>query len=86
MHYISNIIAHLDEHKLLSDKQHAVRKLHFRETQLTTLIDDWAKILDKESQIDTFTCIFDSKNTFETLPLMNSIKTNCLAMKLEEKQ
>ena len=30
----SNIMAHLDEHKLLSDKQHAFKKWHSCETQL----------------------------------------------------
>ena len=33
----SNIMAHLDEHKLLSDKQHAFRKWHSCETQLVTV-------------------------------------------------
>ena len=44
-----NIMAHLDEHKLLSDRQHA-----FRKRQLITDINDWAKILDKGGQVDTF--------------------------------
>ena len=35
----SNIMAHLDEYKLLSDRQHAFRKGHCCETQLTTLIN-----------------------------------------------
>ena len=39
-------MAHLDEYKLLSDRQHAFRKEHSCETQLTTVINDWAKILD----------------------------------------
>ena len=39
----SNIMAYLDELRLLSDKQHASRKWHSCETQLTTVIDDWAK-------------------------------------------
>ena len=47
-------MAHLDEHKLLSEKQHAFRKLHSCETLLITVIDDWAKILDNQGQIDTF--------------------------------
>ena len=42
----SNIMAHLDEYKLLSERQHAFRKGHSCETQLTTIINDWAKILD----------------------------------------
>ena len=42
----TNIMAHIDEYKLLSDRQHAFRKGHSCETQLTTVINDWAKILD----------------------------------------
>ena len=42
----SNIISHLDERKLLSDKDHAFRKWHSRETQLTTVLNGLAKILD----------------------------------------
>ena len=42
----SNIMAHLDEYNLLSDKQHAFRKRHGCETQLSTIINDWAKLLD----------------------------------------
>ena len=43
----SNIMAHLDEHKLLSDRQHAFRKRHSCETQLITVINNWAKILKR---------------------------------------
>ena len=44
----TNIMAHLDEHKLLSDRQHAFRKNQTRmnrscETQLITKINNWAK-------------------------------------------
>ena len=46
----SNIMAHLDEHKLLSDKRHAFRKWHSCETQLATVINDWAKILDNSER------------------------------------
>ena len=55
----SNIMAHLDEHKLLSDKQHAFRKWHSYETQLTTVINDWAKILDNQGQVDPFILYFE---------------------------
>ena len=34
----SNIMAHLDEYQLLSDRQHAFRKRHGCETQFTTVI------------------------------------------------
>ena len=59
-------MTHLDEHKLQSDRQHAFRKWHSCETQLTTVINDWAKILDNKGQIDT--CNLDFENAFDTLP------------------
>ena len=61
-------MAHLDEHKLLSDRQHAFRKKHSCETQLITVtcIDDRAKILDKGGQVDTF--ILDFEKAFHTPP------------------
>ena len=62
----SNIMAHLDEYKLLSDRQHAFRKGHSCETQLTTVINDWAKILDNRGQGDTF--ILDFEKAFDTPP------------------
>ena len=73
----SNIMAHLDEHKLLSDKQHAFRKWHICETQLATVINDWAKILDNKGQEDTF--ILDFEKAFDT-PHMNSLRVNCSVM------
>ena len=60
----SNIMAHLDEHRLLSEKQHAFRKWHSCETQLITVIDDWAKILDNQGHVDTF--ILDFEKAFDT--------------------
>ena len=60
----SNTMAHLDLHKLLSDKQHVFRKWHSCETQLTKVIDDWAKILNKQGQVDTF--ILDFEKVFDT--------------------
>ena len=56
----------LDEYKLLSDRQHAFRKGHSCETQLTTVINDWAKILDNREQVDTF--ILDFEKAFDTPP------------------
>ena len=58
--------SHLVEHKLLSDRQRAFRKGHSCETQLTTVINDWAKILDNRGQVDTF--IFDFEKAFDTPP------------------
>ena len=62
----SNIVAHLDEYKLLSDRQHAFRKVYSCETQLTTVINDWAKILDGRGQVDTFK--LDFGKVFDTPP------------------
>ena len=53
-------------HKLLSDRQHAFRKSHSCETQLATVIDDWAKILDNQGQVDTF--ILEFEKAFDTPP------------------
>ena len=55
----SNIMAHLDEYNLLSDRQHAFRKGHSCETQLTTVINEWAKLLDNRGQVDTFILDFE---------------------------
>ena len=62
----SNIMAHLDKNQLLSDRQHAFRKRRDCETQLTTVINDWAKVLDKGGQVDTF--ILDFEKAFDTPP------------------
>ena len=50
------------------------------ETQLTTVINDWAKILDDKGQVDTL--IYDFEKAFDTPPheLLKSI--NRLAMVL----
>ena len=59
-------MAHLDEYQLLSDRQHAFRKGHSCEIQLTTVINDWAKIFDNVGQVDTF--ILDFEKAFDTPP------------------
>ena len=59
-------MAHLDEHKLLSDRQHAFRKNRSCETQLIAVINDWAKILDAGGQVNTF--ILNIEKAFDTPP------------------
>ena len=54
------------------------------EQSFITVIDDWAKILDNQGQVDTFILDFEKKPL--TLPVMNFVKAHCLAMELEEKQ
>ena len=55
----SNIMDQLDKYKLLSDREHAIRKGHSCETQLTTVINDWAKMLNNRGQVDTFILGFE---------------------------
>ena len=62
----SNIMAHLNEHKLLSDRQHAFRKKHSCETQLITIINDWARILDKVGRLTL--SFLDFEKAFDTPP------------------
>ena len=62
----SNIMDHLEKHSLLSDRQHAFRKKHSCETQMVTVINDWAKILDKGRQVDSL--ILDFEKAFDTPP------------------
>ena len=59
-------MAHLDEHKLLSYRQHTFKKNRSCETQLIIVINDWAKILDTGGQVDTF--ILDFEKAFDTPP------------------
>ena len=40
------------------------KKLFGCETQLTTVIDEWSKVLDKKGQVDTFT--LDFEKAFDT--------------------
>ena len=78
----SNIIAHLDEQKQLSVRQNAFRKRHICETQLITVVNDWAKILDNGGQVDTF--ILDFEKAFDT-PLMNCLNASCMVIVLVER-
>ena len=78
----SNIMAHLDEHKLLSDRQHAFRKRHSCETQLITVINDLAKILDNGGQVDTFILDFEKALIH---PRMNYLNASCMGMVLVER-
>ena len=68
----SIIMAHLDEYKLLSDRQHEFRKVHSCETQLTTEINYRAKILDNRGQVDTI--ILDFEKAFDT-PIYELLKS-----------
>ena len=59
------------------DNMHTGKK-HSCETQLITVIDDWAKIMDKGGQVDTF--ILDFEKAFDTP--MNYLNVSYMAMAL----
>ena len=59
-------MANLDEYNLLSDRQHAFRQGHSYETQLTTVINDWAKLFGNRGRVDTF--ILGFEKAFDTPP------------------
>ena len=54
------------KYQLLFDRQLAFMKRHSCETQLTTVMNDWVKILDKGGQDDTF--ILEFMMAFDTPP------------------
>ena len=73
----SNIMAHLGEYNLLSDRQHAFRKRQSCETQLTLVINDWAKILDNGGQVDTFILDFEKASDTPLHELLKSKLFGC---------
>ena len=62
----SNIMAYLDEYQFLSDMQHAFRKRYSCETQLTTVRNDWVKVLVTGGQVQPF--ILNFKKAFDNFP------------------
>ena len=59
-------MCNLEEHNVITDKQHAFRKHHSCETQLCSVIHDWARNIDKNKQTDIF--ILDFEKAFDTVP------------------
>ena len=71
----SNIMDHLDQHSVLSDKQHGFRSKHSIETQLILTTHDLSKYLNNKSQI--YMIIMDLSKAFDTVPhsrLLNKLK------------
>ena len=62
----SNIMAHIDANKILSDCQHAFRKSHSCTTQLCHVINDWASNIDSGLQTDAF--MIDFAKAFGKVP------------------
>jgi len=66
---------HLDQHSILSDKQHSFRSKHSTETQLILTTHNLSKSLNNKSQIDMI--IMDLSKAFDTAPqywLLNKLK------------
>ena len=55
-----------ETHNILSSKQHAFRKSHSCDTQLVSVVEDWASSLDSQKQVDVF--ILDFEKAFDTVP------------------
>ena len=68
----SNIINHLDKHNVLTPHQHGFRKYRSCETQLIGLIDDFAKGLDKNEQIDAI--LLDFSKAFDKVHHLSLLK------------
>ena len=62
----SNLMGHFEANNILSPRQHAFRKSHSCETQLVSVIEDWASSLDSKKQVDVF--ILDFEKAFDTVP------------------
>ena len=62
----SNLMQFFEGNNILSDRQHAFRQKRSCETQLNTVIHDWAGMLDKKNQVDIF--ILDFEKAFDTVP------------------
>lgn len=62
----SNIMAHIENNNILSDRQHAFRKSHSCTTQLCHVINDWAFNIDRGYQTDAF--VIDFAKAFDKVP------------------
>ena len=60
--FCSNIMAQLEQLNLLSDRQYASRKRHSCETQLMTVINNWAK---SWTEVNKLTFILDFQKAFD---------------------
>ena len=63
---VSQMMRHLEKHKILTDTQHGFRARRSCETQLLTLVDELAKGLDKKKQHDL--AVLDFSKAFDRVP------------------
>ena len=65
-----HILAHIEDHKILTDLQHGFRSGRSCETQLVTTFQDLAQMHNKKgSQIDI--AVLDFSKAFNTVPQQN---------------
>jgi hypothetical protein len=62
----SNLMKYFEQNNILTDRQHAFRRNRSCESQLNTVIHDWASMLDNQKQVDIF--ILDFEKAFDTVP------------------
>ena len=79
-----HILAHLEDHKILTDLQHGFRSGRSCETQLVTTFQDLAQMHNKKgSQIDI--AVLDFSKAFDTVPhdgLLSKLKHNEIDVKI----
>ena len=63
---VSNMMKHVDQHKILTDCQHGFRKRRSCETQLVTMIHDLTSAMDKGTQTDMV--VLDFSKAFDRVP------------------
>jgi hypothetical protein len=62
----SNIMKHLDKHKILTDAQHGFRRNRSCESQLILTVNDLAKSIDDNKQVDLI--LLDFSKAFDKVP------------------
>ena len=63
---VSNVMKHLDQHNILTDRQHGFRARRSCETQLISLIHELASSLDRKKQHDI--AVLDFSKAFDRVP------------------
>ena len=68
----SNIMTHMEKHKILTDTQHGFRRNRSCETQLIITINDIAKSIDNKKQTDII--LLDFSKAFDKVPHLRLMK------------
>ena len=71
----SNIMRHLEKYKVLNDEQHGFRRGRSCEAQLALSVNDFEKVLDRQSQADVV--IMDLSKAFDHMPHLRLLSKLC---------